>query len=602
MPLHDQIQNAILQLDSKFVNRILRVLIVFLVVVGLAIIYDWSAYHNFSSQEAMDSAQLARNIAEGRGYTTYFIRPFSVYLLQQKQINGQGNAAGLTPATARLDDNHPDLANPPVYPVFLAGLMKAFKFNFTVETTKSFWSFGGYFQRYQPEFIIALANQVLLIGAACLTFFIARKLFDLAAAWLSGLLVIGSNLLWKFSVSGLSTILLLDIFLLLIFCLLMFEKTNSQAESSPKKTLLWIIAAGFIIGLGMLTRYSFGWLLVPSIVYLLLFGGTRRIQYVFALACTTAVLVTPWILRNLHVSGTLFGVAGYNLLQNTAFFQGTTLESSTHPFVGNLFLLMPYLHKLQVNLRLLFENDLLKFNGSWLVMLFFTGLLLGFRSQVARRIRYFVMFSLVTFVFVESLGRTHLSDDMPVLNSENLLVLLAPMTFIYGAVFFLILLDQMKLAIPQLRYAVMAGLVLVGWAMFICQLCPPKANPIAYPPYNPPDIKSISNQLNKDELIMSDVPWAVAWYGQRECISLTLNPKEDFFAINDYIKPVNALYLTPKSMDGKYLTDMAQAELNTWGHFIFAAGDNHFPEGFPLRQPKILNSGFLLTDRPFSQN
>jgi hypothetical protein len=203
---------------------------------------------------------------------------------------------------------------------------------------------------------------------------------------------------------------------------------------------------------------------------------------------------------------------------------------------------------------------------------------------------------------VESLGRTHLSDDMPVLNSENLLVLLAPMTFIYGAVFFLILLDQMKLAIPQLRYAVMAGLVLVGWAMFICQLCPPKANPIAYPPYNPPDIKSISNQLNKDELIMSDVPWAVAWYGQRECISLTLNPKEDFFAINDYIKPVNALYLTPKSMDGKYLTDMAQAELNTWGHFIFAAGDNHFPEGFPLRQPKILNSGFLLTDRPFSQN
>ena len=30
----------------------------------------------------MDAAQLARNIAEGKGYTTLFIRPFSLYLVQ----------------------------------------------------------------------------------------------------------------------------------------------------------------------------------------------------------------------------------------------------------------------------------------------------------------------------------------------------------------------------------------------------------------------------------------------------------------------------------------------------------------------------------------
>ena len=48
---------------------------------------------------------------------------------------------------------------------------------------------------------------------------------------------------------------------------------------------------------------------------------------------------------------------------------------------------------------------------------------------------------------------------------------------------------------------------------------------------------------------MSDIPWAVAWYGQRQCVWLTLkctpdakdpSTREDFFAINDYQKPINA--------------------------------------------------------------
>src|SRR5262249_53657795 len=41
----------------------------------------------------------------------------------------------------------------------------------------------------------------------------------------------------------------------------------------------------------------------------------------------------------------------------------------------------------------------------------------------------------------------------------------------------------------------------------------------------------------------------VAWYGQSQCISLTLNARADFFAINDYLKPVSAMYLTPQSID-----------------------------------------------------
>ena len=49
--------------------------------------------------------------------------------------------------------------------------------------------------------------------------------------------------------------------------------------------------------------------------------------------------------------------------------------------------------------------------------------------------------------------------------------------------------------------------------------------------------------------MMSDVPWAVAWYGQSQCVSLALNVRVDFFALNNYLKPVSALYLTPQTVD-----------------------------------------------------
>ena len=136
----------------------------------------------------MDSAQLARNIADGKGYTTLFIRPFSLYLVQSH--NQARHAAAPASATnldfARIKYRpHPDLANPPVYPLVLAGLMKVLPFHYPVELKKPFWSDNSRFWRYQPDFLIAMFNEVLLLVVVALTFFLARKLFDANVAWLS---------------------------------------------------------------------------------------------------------------------------------------------------------------------------------------------------------------------------------------------------------------------------------------------------------------------------------------------------------------------------------------------------------------------------------
>ena len=89
--------------------------------------------------------------------------------------------------------------------------------------------------------------------------------------------------------------------------------------------------------------------------------------------------------------------------------------------------------------------------------------------------------------------------------------------------------------------------------------------------------------MKPNELMMSDVPWAVAWYGQRQCVWLTLNAQDDFFAINDYLKPVQALYLTPETMDAKFVSDWVRADEHSWGNFILqAVAQSQIPTSFPL--------------------
>ena len=101
-----------------------------LVLLLLAMGYNWRAFHNLNSQEAMDTAQLARNLAEGKGYTTLFIRPFSLHLVKKRSEAKLGPQPSNSHADyTQIKGMHPDLANPPVYPCLLAGLMKVLPFN-----------------------------------------------------------------------------------------------------------------------------------------------------------------------------------------------------------------------------------------------------------------------------------------------------------------------------------------------------------------------------------------------------------------------------------------------------------------------------------------
>ena len=574
--------------------RFLRAGLALLAVVLLTVGYNWRSFKNMNTQEAMDAAQLARNIAQGKGYTTLFIRPFSIYLVKKRNLERQGTPeAGKVADLAQLRGMHPDLANPPVYPVVLAGLIKVLRFDYTLSTTKPFWSYGGRFWRYKPDFIIALFNQVLFLVVITLVFFLARRLFDSAVAWLSGGLLLGSELFWRFSVSGLSTMLLLVIFLGLIWGVVLLEQETRAPKWGAFGVFVLAGLVGGMAGLGGLTRYAFGWLILPVLMFLILFGGRQRVVLILIALAAFAAVMGPWVARNYSVSGRPFGTATYSVVETTLLYPEHRLQRSLEPDFSRLYVMAFWL-KLNTNTRHIITSELPRLGGSWITAFFLVGLLVGFRNPAITRLRYFLMGCVLVLTLAQALGRTQLSEESPEINTENLLVLLAPLVLVFGVCLFYLLLVQIRVPFGELRYVVIGIFGLVTCLPMVFVFLPPKAVPVAYPPYYPPAIQMIAGWLKEKEMAMSDIPWAVAWYGQRQCVWLTLkctpdakdpNTHEDFFAINDYQKPINALYLTPQTMDARFLTQWIRAGEQSWGSFILESMvKKKVPDYFPLSE------------------
>ena len=601
----ERIQTLIHKLEVGTGPRIIWTLIALLLVMGLAVVYDLYAYHGFSNPEAMDVAQVARNLEEGHGFTTEFIRPFSLYLVQKHHlgVNPDGTASTNVTDAARITGFHPDLANAPVYPVVLAGLMKTWKPQWEMlNTSKPFWSKGGAFLRYKPEFRIAVFNQFLLCVVVVLTFFITKKLFDAPAAWVAAALTLGSDLLWKFSVSGISTMLLLVLFLGLIWCLAKADEFIQAARpDAVRKLFLSAAVIGCLTALGMLTRYSFGWLIVPVLVYLILFGGAHRTGLVFTAGLAFCLVVAPWIARNLSVSGTFFGTAGYAFAEGTGpylpspGYEGTRLMQTLNVDLAGNRWLVPCIDKTIHNLGQLMSGDVL-LAGGWAGILFFAGLLLGLRNVTARRLRYFTLMTLGIFLIVQALGQTGLAAFSPEINSENLIALLVPLINIFGTAFLLTLVEQMKAPDNAIRYLVIIMVAALAWLPLVWTMAS-KPPVLTFPPYYPPDIQKVAGWMQPDELMMSDVPWAVAWYGDRKCVWNTLNPQSELTALNDFLAAnspahdlsLHGIYLTTLTLDPKLFSDYVHGDDDGWPNFAVKlvmpaqSNESKFPPGFPLQ-------------------
>jgi hypothetical protein len=531
---------------------------------------------NLDSPEAMDMAQLGRNLAEGRGFTTWNIRPLSIALQARTMTN-----AGKSPFQL-LQRPHADISNPPVYPVVLAGVLRVIPEKLRNAVSAKSRS------RSPSEIAIGALNLVGFWALGFMVYRITWSLFSRNAAIAAILILLCSDQYWEFVFSGLPTLWLGA---LIAWILWLTVRTADRFVHGAKLTVMDAMRAGGgiggLLGFASLTVYSSGWLLVPVAATLLI--SARKLQKALLVSCVVSFLIvlSPWVVRNILKSGLPFGTATVAAYSGTKGFPDDRLERSLTPRLQDVEI-FELLNKFGVNERDLLQNQLARVGGTWFTGFFLVGLFLPARNVLVSRMKWLVVSCLVTLIFVQPLIRTHVSDLCPVFSCENLVVLLSPLFIVVGV-------GTMEDIWARMSFPFFGAEIISK--VFVVILCTfpglqmavnSRRTVLVSPPYVPVVIRQLSGYVPADALMMSDIPWAVAWYGHRPCTGLTLRVREDyredFFAINDYYRSVRALYLSPLTADQPWQSKFIASPDGAWGRLymdFFLRGK--VPDGFPLK-------------------
>lgn len=597
------IQSAVWHIELGRGKRVLQWIAVVLLAVVLAIWYAAGQFKGLEKREAMDMAQLARNIARGEGFTTYVIRPLSMWHL----VQGQPTQWNLREKEVRerLMMRHPDLSNPPLYPLALAGLFKLLP--------ASVFEYKEGDRIYAPErWVILPFNQVCLLLTILLVFMWAKQLFDRRVAVTAGFLLLFSDTLWSYAVSGLPTNFLMLLFLLAIYSLYLADRRlnppdipeveqagpGSQPQPLSTPVIVLVVLSAVLMGLCFLTRYLAAFLVVPMALYAgrILRRRGAGVWIAVYLAVFLAV-ISPWLVRNYRVSGSVLGLAKYGLIEQSGSFGGDTLERSYHPDLTGAYSFRGIGTSFLTSARTHLLGSLRQVGTDFLIFFFAVGVLYGFRRRDATRLRGAILGALACGIFGMALLGVDRDNWYTDVSGNNLLVLVLPVAGIYGVAFFYLLLDRIPFQIRLTRALTVGAFVVLNVSPMIFTLLPPRRGAYPYPPYFSPITHVVADLFEKNELGTSDLPWAMAWDGDRRTIWLP-SSVEDFYEIHDFVAPkgFSFLMLTPQMMDRPLQSVIINGEFKNWA----AVMRGQMPQNFPLKEVIPLppqNGQYLFADR-----
>jgi hypothetical protein len=93
--------------------------------------------------------------------------------------------------------------------------------------------------------------------------------------------------------------------------------------------------------------------------------------------------------------------------------------------------------------------------------------------------------------------------------------------------------------------------------------------------------------MKPNEIIASDMPWAIAWYADRRSVWLP-ETIQAFTELNDYGvlgARVNGIYLTPVSGSQNKMADVVKGDYKDWAPVILRSVDL---QKFPLKWATLL--------------
>ena len=529
----------------------------------------------------MDQAQISREIARGNGFTTKMIRPVAYYQAEK--------AEDRTVSLQGFQDTYHSPLNP---------LINAAVFKLIGADNPNKWTMRENEMVYPLDRVIAGICTLFFLMAIGVNYLLISRIFDAKIAGVCAILMLFCETFWNYSLSGLPQMLML----LLFSSGMYFVYRAVEASSEGKIAMAPAVVAGIFFTLLALTHWMTVWIALGYIIFAAVAFRPRGIVGLTVLALIIIAAIGP-MLRNFDVTGSPFGTAfltlynGLGGTSETAIMRNIDLEAEPLVYTGLLGKIL--------RTTLLQSTDIVPFLAGIVVApLFFLSLLHAFKRKAISDFRWAIL--LMWILGAVGLAFFGISKDS--LDPNQIHLLFAPLMTAYGLAFISILWSRLDLvaATPALRN-VHHIIIIIICALPLVLALPPKVRVgmqvkdrggiPQWPPYYAPALNSATSGLKSwvtdKQIIVSDQPWAVAWYADR--ISIWLPPTREGFAklesvAADLQTPVAGILISPVSHGSDNMTKVAKSYLDFApmvldGNVLLAT----YPPGIPIYEnaPRI---------------
>ena len=523
--------------------------------------------------KGQEQAVISREIARGHGFSTTVIKPAAIALFEKNR--GVDGFSSLLDPDGPTGGNVPDIYHAPLHPwlnscaLFTAErISDSLKLRTDLKGHNDFWGMhkGDYI--HPADRVIAGVSVLCFLAAVFVNFLTLRRLFDERLATITVVLMLLCNQFWRYTSTGLPQLLMLLLFSTAIY----FSVRALAAREMEERTWPWHAAAGIAFGLLALTHPLTVFIFIGALIYTAVAfsprGRDAGIMLLVFLAC-----LGPWLVRNARVCGSPLGIAGQTRLYGL---QGT--ESQIMRTLSEPDKTVPVLFfRSKIQTELLGQLDSLVGHLGKIIVapLFFLTLLHAFRKRETRTMRWGIFFMLLFGALGMAIFGFSDGDLQTDLQSNDLYPLFIPLTTAYGLALLLIMWSRVQIAgrdlasIRQINIAFHSLVILLSSLSLLNVYTDPPKYPFAWPPYCPPAINDLADWYSKDDIICSDMPWAVAWYADRKSLWLPLTIA-DFNDLNEFRfhGKITGLLVTPVTGFRGLLSDVGVGEFRDWRAFI----------------------------------
>ena len=562
---------------------IIRRALFFVVLLALTGVHLMVLFRGLGTPQAMEQAQLARQLSRGEGMVTKVIRPLEHHLAEKHEETD-------VPLVGLKDTYHS-----PLNPLVLGAVFKL------VGADKpDAFEMGKKELIYELDRVVALVSTLFFLMSMGVTYLLVSRIFDGKIAGVTVVMMLLCDLFWQFSQSGLPQMLLL----LLFSCGLYFTYRTIEDQEEGRSSMAQPLIAAAFFSLMVLTHWITAWIFFGFLVFAAIAFRPRGIIALSSLAILAIAVIFP-IYRMVEITGQPFGLARFVFYNGLAGGSESTimrtLDLSSTPLVLDGLLLKI------LGTTLVQATDLVPFFGGILAApIFFVALLHPFKRKPIADFRWLIA---LMWVFA-ALGMAIFGiDRKEELHPNQIHILFAPVMAAYGLALLSILWSRLDFVstLPVLRNAHYYVIIALSAAPLLLTLPKDVRNYLQvsdkggwpqWPPYYPLVLNlGLSNWVENDplqpEIVISDQPWAVAWYADTHSMWLPRS-MDDFTKLDAKASNLgtrfSGILITPESREeGASLTVK-----NTYGDFAALVLDGRVAS---ITGPSINRPGFTIYDK-----